>query len=76
VWTIPEEVKAYLLDLLAGGGIKLHVDYIDMIYRCLHDISESPRAAYGGIERELSGVALEVELQEAAFSPGGTIVAA
>jgi hypothetical protein len=63
VWTIPEEAKAYLLDLLAGGGIRLHVDYIDMIYRCLHDISESPRAAYGGIERELSGVALEVELQ-------------
>jgi hypothetical protein len=63
VWTIPEEAKAYLLDLLAGGGIRLHVDYIDMIYRCLHDISESPRAAYGGIERELSGVALEMELQ-------------
>jgi hypothetical protein len=63
VWTIPEEAKAYLLDLLAGGGIRLHVDYIDMIYRCLHDVSESPRAAYGGIERELSGVALEVELQ-------------
>jgi hypothetical protein len=63
VWTIPEEAKAYLLDLLAGGGIRLHVDYIDMIYRCLHDISESPRAAYGGIERELSGVALETELQ-------------
>jgi len=63
LWTIPEDAKAYLLDLLAGGGIRLHVDYIDMIYRCLHDISESPRAAYGGIERELSGVALEVELQ-------------
>jgi hypothetical protein len=63
VWTIPEEAKAYLLDLLAGGGIRLHVDYIDMIYRCLHDISESPRAAYGGIERDLSGVALEMELQ-------------
>jgi len=63
VWTIPEESKAYLLDLLAGGGIRLHVDYIDMIYRCLHDISEAPRAAYGGIQRELSGVALEVELQ-------------
>jgi hypothetical protein len=46
-----------------NGGIRLHVDYIDMIYRCLHDISEAPRAAYGGIERELSGVALEVELQ-------------
>jgi hypothetical protein len=63
VWTIPEEAKAYLLDLLAGGGIRLHVDYIEMIYRCLHDISESPRAAYGGIQRDLSGVALETELQ-------------
>ena len=63
VWTLPEAAKAYLLDLLQGGGIRLHIDYIDMIYRCLHDISEAPRAAYGGIERELSGVALEVELQ-------------
>jgi len=63
VWTIPEEAKAYLLDLLAGGGIRLHIDYIEMIYRCLHDISESPRAAYGGIQRDLSGVALEMELQ-------------
>ena len=63
VWNIPQESKAYLLDLLQGGGIRLHVDYIDMVYRCLHDISEAPRAAYGGIERELSGVALEVELQ-------------
>lgn len=63
VWNIPQESKAYLLDLLQGGGIRLHVDYIDLVYRCLHDISEAPRAAYGGIERELSGVALEVELQ-------------
>jgi len=39
------------------------VDYIELVYRCLHDISEAPRAAYGGIDRELSGVALEVELQ-------------
>jgi hypothetical protein len=63
VWAVPPEAKAYLLDLLQGGGIRLHVDYIDLVYRCLHDISEAPRAAYGGIERELSGVALEVELQ-------------
>jgi len=63
VWALPEAAKAYLLDLLQGGGIRLHIDYIEMIYRCLHDISEAPRAAYGGIERELSGVALEVELQ-------------
>jgi hypothetical protein len=63
VWNIPPDTKAYLLDLLQGGGIRLHIDYIDMVYRCLHDISEAPRAAYGGVERELSGVALEVELQ-------------
>ena len=62
VWNIPEGAKAYLLDLLQGGGIKLHVDYIDLLYRTLHDLSETPRAAFGGIERELSGVALEIEL--------------
>ena len=44
VWVIPEAAKAYLLDLLQGGGIRLHIDYIDLIYRCLHDISECPRA--------------------------------
>ncbi len=63
VWTLPPDTRAYILDLLQGGGIRLHVDYIGLIYRCLHDLSEAPRAAYGGIERELSGVALEVELQ-------------
>ena len=62
VWTIPEDAKAYLLDLLQGGGIRLHIDYIDMIYRCLHDISETPRAAYGGTERDLSGAAMQIEL--------------
>jgi len=62
VWTIPEDAKAYLLDLLQGGGIRLHIDYIDLIYRCLHDISETPRAAYGGVEKELSGAAMQIEL--------------
>ncbi len=62
VWNIPEDAKAYLLDLLQGGGVGLHVDYINLLYRILHDISESPRAAFGGTERDLSGVALEIEL--------------
>jgi hypothetical protein len=57
-----EGAKAYLLDLLAGGGVRLHVDYIDTIYRALHDISETPRAAFGGIEKELSGTALQIEM--------------
>jgi hypothetical protein len=62
VWTIPEDAKAYLLDLLQGGGVRLHIDYIDLIYRALHDISEAPRAAWGGVERDLSGAALNIEL--------------
>jgi hypothetical protein len=63
VWNIPEDAKAYLLDLLQGGGVQLHLDYINLLYRTLHDVSESPRAAFGGNETNLSGVALEIELQ-------------
>ena len=62
LWTIPEDAKAYLLDLLQGGGVRLHVDYIELLYRALHDISETPRAAWGGIEKELPGTALRIEL--------------
>ena len=63
VWNIPEDAKAYLLDLLQGGGVNLHINYIDMIYRALHDLSESPRSAFGGMERDMSGVAMEMDLQ-------------
>ena len=63
VWNIPEDAKAYLLDLLQGGGVGLHINYIDLLYRTLHDVAESPRAAFGGTTRDLSGVALEIELQ-------------
>jgi hypothetical protein len=62
LWAIPEDAKAYLLDLLQGGGVRLHVDYIELLYRSLHDISELPRAAWGGVERDLSGSALRIEL--------------
>lgn len=62
VWNIPEDAKAYLLDLLQGGGVRMHIEYIDLLYRTMHDVSEAPRAAFGGAERDLSGVALELEL--------------
>ena len=62
VWEIPERARAYLLDLLQGGGVNLHVDYIDLLYRTLHDLSESPRTAFGDNQRGLSGIALEMEL--------------
>ncbi|MGD0794392.1 MAG: phage portal protein [Dehalococcoidales bacterium] len=63
VWNIPEDAKAYLLDLLQGGGVNLHINYIDTIYRTLHDLSESPRSAFGGMGQNLSGVAMELDLQ-------------
>ena len=62
VWELPEQARAYLLDLLQGGGIKLHVDFIDLIYRALHDLSEAPWTTFGDNARNLSGVALEMEI--------------
>jgi len=62
VWELPERARAYLLDLLQGGGVKLHADYVDIIYRALHDLGEAPRTAFGDNRSGLSGVALNVEL--------------
>ncbi|MFP5372937.1 MAG: phage portal protein, partial [Actinomycetes bacterium] len=62
-WELPEGAKAYLLDLLGGGGVDLHIRYIELLYRALHDLSETPRTAFGDAGRDLSGAALEVEIQ-------------
>ncbi len=62
-WELPEGAKAYLLDLLGGGGVGLHVQYVDLLYRSLHHLSETPRTAFGDAGRDLSGAALEVEIQ-------------
>ena len=62
-WELPEGAKAYLLDLLSGGGVGLHVEYLQLLYRAMHDLSETPRTAFGDAGRDLSGAALEVEVQ-------------
>lgn len=62
VWEVPEKARAYLLDLLQGGGAALHTDYIDLVYRTLHDLGEAPRTAFGSNPQGLSGVALNTEL--------------
>jgi len=62
VWEVPERARAYVLDLLQGGGVTLHRDYIDLVYRTLHDLGESPRTAFGHNPSGLSGVALNTEL--------------
>ena len=62
IWEVPERARAYLLDLLQGGGVQLHTNYIDLLYRTIHDLSETPRTSFGDNSRALSGVALEMEL--------------
>jgi Phage portal protein, SPP1 Gp6-like len=66
VWTLPENSKAYLLELLKEGQLQTHIDYIQLLYQVLHDLSEIPRAAFGrdlGGSTPSSGVALEILLQ-------------
>ncbi|HUZ29517.1 MAG TPA: phage portal protein [Solirubrobacteraceae bacterium] len=63
VWELPEASRAYLLDMLAGGGVRLHLDYVEALYRALYDLAETPRSAFGDSGRNLSGAALEVEIQ-------------
>ncbi|MCH8814292.1 MAG: phage portal protein [Chloroflexi bacterium] len=62
VWEIPEKARAYLLDLLQGGGVSLHIDYANLVLRALHDLAEVPRSAFGETRQALSGVALQMEL--------------
>ncbi|MFN8513304.1 MAG: hypothetical protein U0232_01690 [Thermomicrobiales bacterium] len=62
LWELPEGAKAYLLDLTGGGGVGLHLQYIDLLYRASSTISprrRAPRSATGAT----SGTALEVEIQ-------------
>jgi len=61
VWELPEKARAYLLDLLQGGGVQLHVNYVELIYRTLHDLGETPRSAFGE-GKSVSGVGLAMEL--------------
>jgi hypothetical protein len=62
IWELPEKARAYVLDMLNGGGVALHKDYIDLIYQTLHDLGESPRTAFGHNPQGLSGIALNTEL--------------
>ena len=62
-WTLPGSGKAHVLDLLKDGAVRQHLEYLDRLLRAFHDISETPKTAFGDTERDISGIALEVELQ-------------
>ena len=61
IWTLPEGSRASLLELLKDGGVQLHLDYINLLYRMMHDLSELPAAGFGRDQAVSgsSGVALE-----------------
>jgi Phage portal protein, SPP1 Gp6-like len=63
VWVLPDQARAYLVDLLAGNGVKLHIEYLDKVYRAMHDLAEMPRTAFGDNSGAVtSGTALQIEL--------------
>ncbi len=43
--------------------MRQHIEYIDLLFRIMHDMAEGPRSAFGSLDRTLSGVALELDLQ-------------
>lgn len=64
VWDLPENSRAYLLDLLANQntGSSLHAVHIDALYRVISDLSEVPRVTFGDAEGTEAGVALQLKL--------------
>lgn len=62
VWSIPEGAKAYLLELLNQGGVDLHIKYIELLYKMMHDLAELPGAGFGRDDASKSGVALDILL--------------
>lgn len=63
LWELPENSKAYLLDLLAGGSVEQHLRYIEALYRIMDDLGEMPRMSFGEAGQARSGLALTVQLQ-------------
>jgi hypothetical protein len=63
IWELPQDSRAYLLDMLQRGGVRLHIEYIELLYRVLHDLAETLRSSFGDSGRALSGAALEVAIQ-------------
>lgn len=61
VWTLPEGAKAQLLEMIKEGGVGLHIQYIELLYKMMHDLSELPGAGFGrdNAANTSSGVALE-----------------
>ena len=63
VWEVPENAKAYVLELLGSGTVDQHLRAIEALYRIMDDLSEMPRMSFGDAGQARSGVALQIQLQ-------------
>ncbi|MHB1159188.1 MAG: phage portal protein [Chloroflexota bacterium] len=61
VWDVPEGAEVGLLEW-RGQAPAVH-EHIERVMRAIHDVTETPKTAFGDSGRLLSGVALETELQ-------------
>lgn len=62
IWTLPSEAKASLLEMLKDGTVNLHLSYIELLYKMMHDLTELPSSGFGRDQSAggpSSGVALE-----------------
>lgn len=62
VWELPEDAKAYVLDLLAGGALTQRLEYVRDVRDELFTIARIPRTALGDSTRDVSGFALQIQL--------------
>lgn len=61
VFEIPEHAKAYTLDLLQGG-LQSRLDYLGDLRADMHAIARIPKTALGDSDKNLSGLALQIQL--------------
>ncbi len=61
VWDVPADADVHLLEW--RGQPPSAVAYVELLFRALYEVAETPRTSFGDSGRLLSGVALETELR-------------
>jgi Phage portal protein, SPP1 Gp6-like len=67
MWDLPAASKAYLLDMMNGGGTKTYLDYLNHLSTVFRELAALPSVAWGDVEagtgiNARSGAALALQL--------------
>lgn len=65
LWDLPEQSKAYLLEMMSAGGAQLYVNYLERLITMFRDLSAMPPVTWGDVEhagQPHSGAALTLQL--------------